>query len=234
MNLIVPKRINIARGFIPSTTSSIIFTNNNNNNNNISTQPFTAHFTTFRTKTNNYNNNNNDNNKENKNFTFGSNANKTRLVSIVSLSAAVAAGSGSALMCQEKTQVLQQELPRSRTLTEEEYNELKSNKRQNALASFAGATALSGFAGYCAGYASRRLGRIVMYVLGVLFIIAQTLSYYEYIAIDWGRVWRDASPKFTKEKQKDFLRRFLNLLTMNIPFKVGFASGFYIGFKSKA
>ncbi|EFA85060.1 hypothetical protein PPL_02056 [Heterostelium album PN500] len=172
--------------------------------------------------------------QQEKGYTFNdhhhNNNNKKRWqvknISMVSIVGAAVGCSGISL-CHEPTRnhshattaVSVEDVVRGRTVTEEEFEELQQNKRNKKIVNVAGAAALSGFMGYSAGYATKRLGRVVMYVVGILFIFSQVLSYYGYITIDWKKITLDASPKFTKEKRRDYLRRFYSLLTQNLPFK---------------
>ncbi|KAK5578287.1 hypothetical protein RB653_003243 [Dictyostelium firmibasis] len=95
----------------------------------------------------------------------------------------------------------------------------------------AGVTTMGGALGYCCGLATRKIGTMVLVFVGAIFIVVQLLSSKGYIVVKWDKVSEEHSPKFTKEKRRQYIRSFYNLLTSNLPFKVGFGSGFLLGFK---
>ncbi|KAN0026943.1 hypothetical protein ACTFIU_009619 [Dictyostelium citrinum] len=95
----------------------------------------------------------------------------------------------------------------------------------------AGVTTMGGALGYCCGLATRKIGTLVLVFVGAIFIAVQLLSSKGYIVVRWDKVSEEHSPKFTKEKRRQYIRSFYNLLTSNLPFKVGFGSGFLLGFK---
>ncbi|KAM9982123.1 hypothetical protein ACTFIY_004441 [Dictyostelium cf. discoideum] len=95
----------------------------------------------------------------------------------------------------------------------------------------AGVTTMGGALGYCCGVATKKIGTMVLVFVGAIFIVVQLLSSKGYIVVKWDRVSEEHSPKFTKEKRRQYIRSFYNLLTSNLPFKVGFGSGFLLGFK---
>ncbi|KAM9965665.1 hypothetical protein ACTFIR_005836 [Dictyostelium discoideum] len=95
----------------------------------------------------------------------------------------------------------------------------------------AGVTTMGGALGYCCGIATRKIGTMVLVFVGAIFIVVQLLSSKGYIVVKWDKVSEEHSPKFTKEKRRQYIRSFYNLLTSNLPFKVGFGSGFLLGFK---
>ncbi|EGG17718.1 hypothetical protein DFA_08716 [Cavenderia fasciculata] len=185
-----------------------------------------------------YQNNNNNNNHNHSNngsnqkrfFNFNSSSNSSKLIFTTTALSSLLVGGGS-ILCEEERKHHHHNLTRSKE--ELELMAAQESKRNNTITNLAGVTSLGTFVGYAAGYATKRLGKIVLFVVGFLFIFTQTLSYYGYLTVDWGRVTKDVSPKFSKEKRKQYLRSFINLLTQNLPFKLGFGGGFYLGLMSK-
>eukprot|EP01133_Synstelium_polycarpum_P013708 gene13708-16160_t len=146
---------------------------------------------------------------------------------------------GSSAKCQEKDYAPGSKGPhahrvQSIPVMDAEANYLDSQRERplspvNRLKSVAGVTSLGGFLGYAAGVATKRLSKLIIVVVGVIFLVTQSLSYYGYLTVDWRKVSKDASPSFDKEKRKEYAQRFYRLLTQNLPFKVGFGSGYYLG-----
>ncbi|CAM9501540.1 unnamed protein product [Choristocarpus tenellus] len=91
--------------------------------------------------------------------------------------------------------------------------------------------------GFSSGYAMKKVGKAAAVTIGVLFVVAQGLSYYGVIDVKWKTVGEKAKTLLDADKDGDvdkedvklFWRRALNALTANIPAGGGFAGGFATG-----
>ena len=95
----------------------------------------------------------------------------------------------------------------------------------------AGQLTFGGVAGFLSGYALKKVGRVLAFALGLLFVIVQLLAYAGYLEVHWTRIQSDVEPLFQQEILKGFWQKLLEVLTYNLPFASGFAGGFLLGFK---
>lgn len=86
-------------------------------------------------------------------------------------------------------------------------------------------------AGFVAGYALKKVGKVVAIVLGVLFVTLQLLAWSGFIAVDWGAIQRRVDPLLEGESLQRSWSGLLALLTFNIPFAAAFVPGFLVGMK---
>jgi len=98
--------------------------------------------------------------------------------------------------------------------------------------SFAG-LGFGGLAGFSAGFALKRVGRLIALLVGLFFIGVQTLAYYGYLQVDWVGLERAISPALTPEATNSLGRRLLEVLTYNLPFAAGFVPGFWMGLRAR-
>ena len=89
---------------------------------------------------------------------------------------------------------------------------------------------LGGITGAVAGYAFKKVTKLVAIGLGLLFIILQLLAYKHFISINWGEVGHTAAPHVA-EGGRSAIATIWRVLTHNLPFGASFAGGFYLGFK---
>ncbi|KAF9404945.1 hypothetical protein BGZ94_003864, partial [Podila epigama] len=93
--------------------------------------------------------------------------------------------------------------------------------------------------GLCSGYLFKKLGKMMMLVVGLGFVWLQLLSNAGYITVNWNRVERRFKQQFdldqdgavTLSDAKHGFRWIIELLTRNFQFKSTFAGGFFVGFK---
>jgi len=99
------------------------------------------------------------------------------------------------------------------------------------LAPVLGQLGFGGLAGLVSGYALKKIGKVLAFVLGVFFIGLQLLAYAGYVEVNWTRIQHDVEPLFSAENLHVFWQRLLAVLTYNFPFASGFAAGALLGFK---
>mmetsp|Transcript_20660 Transcript_20660/g.23137 ORF Transcript_20660/g.23137 Transcript_20660/m.23137 type:complete len:124 (-) Transcript_20660:212-583(-) len=93
--------------------------------------------------------------------------------------------------------------------------------------------------GYCSGYAAKKVGKAVAFVVGAGFIIFQTAAYSGYIDIDWAKIKDDTKAKIDitgdgkldVEDAKAYWRKVRKILTHNVGSAGGFSLGFLGGVK---
>ncbi len=88
-----------------------------------------------------------------------------------------------------------------------------------------------GVAGLVAGYALKKVGKVLAVVLGLFFLGLQLLAWSGYVSIDWGRVQADAEPWFAGDSLQESWATLLSVLTYNVPFAAAFVPGFLLGLR---
>ena len=86
-------------------------------------------------------------------------------------------------------------------------------------------------AGFAAGYAVKKLGKLVAFALGLLFIVLQILAFYGFVTINWGEVQSRIDPLLEAESLRQFWQRLLAVLTYNITFAAAFVPGLLFGLR---
>lgn len=86
-------------------------------------------------------------------------------------------------------------------------------------------------AGFAAGYAFKKLGKMVAFAVGLLFIVLQILAFYGFVTINWGEVQSRIDPLLEADSLRQFWQRLLAVLTYNITFAVAFVPGFLLGLR---
>ena len=89
---------------------------------------------------------------------------------------------------------------------------------------------VGGLLGWAAGTAVRTVSRLLGCLLGVLFILMQLLAYYGFVEWQWDAISQFImGPAATVADAAS--AKVWTILTYNLPFTGGFASGFYIGLR---
>jgi len=96
---------------------------------------------------------------------------------------------------------------------------------------YLGQITFGGLAGFFAGYALKKVGKLIALILGLFFIGLQILAYYGYIQIDWIRIQDTVNPHLGEEQLRSLWQRLLDILTYNAPFAGGFVAGLILGLK---
>lgn len=84
--------------------------------------------------------------------------------------------------------------------------------------------------GFAAGYALKKLGRLALLALGLLFLTLQLLASYDLVTVNWPRVQALADPLLRQggELGTDWLAR---VLTARLPFAGAFTAGLLVGLR---
>ena len=83
--------------------------------------------------------------------------------------------------------------------------------------------------GFVAGYAFKKLGKMVALALGVLFITLQLLAFQGFVTINWGEVQAKVDPLLRAESLNHAWSGLLTILTYNLTFAGAFVPAFVIG-----
>lgn len=84
-------------------------------------------------------------------------------------------------------------------------------------------------AGFVAGYALKKVGKVLAIVAGLFFVGVQLLAWSGYLTVEWGRVQADVEPFLEATSLNAFWERLLGVLTHNAPFAAAFVPGFLLG-----
>ncbi len=89
-----------------------------------------------------------------------------------------------------------------------------------------GIVTFSGITGFTAGFASKKVLKLVLLITGLLFIIFQVFVHYDMLVVNWPRV----------QTMMESLIRFdhsalTSILTAHLPETGGFVGGFLLGFR---
>lgn len=86
-------------------------------------------------------------------------------------------------------------------------------------------------AGFAAGYALKKVGKLLALALGLLFIAVQILAYYSFVTVDWIEIQRRVDPLLESESLGVMWRSLLNIMTYNVSFAAAFIPGFIFGLR---
>lgn len=86
-------------------------------------------------------------------------------------------------------------------------------------------------AGFVAGYALKKVGKVAAVVIGLLFIAIQLLAWTGFLSVNWGVVQERVDPLLRADTLGQAWRGLLTVLTHNIPFAAAFVPALLIGVK---
>jgi uncharacterized membrane protein (Fun14 family) len=95
----------------------------------------------------------------------------------------------------------------------------------------AGQLGFGGMAGLVAGYAAKKIARLLALLLGLLFFTLQILAYQGWITIHWQEVQQTADGLWREAQQQGWLEWAWSIVTGNLPFGGAFALGFALGLR---
>ncbi|MEJ2668462.1 MAG: FUN14 domain-containing protein [Deinococcales bacterium] len=86
-------------------------------------------------------------------------------------------------------------------------------------------------AGFAAGFALKKVGKVVAIVVGLIFVVVQVLAYYGFVSINWAAVQHSVDPLLTPNALGSAWRSVLAVLTYNVAFAAAFVPSFVWGLK---
>ena len=94
------------------------------------------------------------------------------------------------------------------------------------------ALSLGALLGFAAGYAVKVMGKVVLLIVGVLFVTLQLLSYFELVSINWLRLEALSGPWLQNSGQSAW-RWASGVLTHDLPFGGAFVAGLLLGLRRR-
>ena len=91
---------------------------------------------------------------------------------------------------------------------------------------FVGSLGFGGLMGYGVGYAAKKVSKLALIGMGIVFFIIQYLAYKHLVTVDWGGVAAHGG-----EAVKAGGAWFWKVITYNVTLGVGFTAGIILGFK---
>jgi uncharacterized membrane protein (Fun14 family) len=88
-----------------------------------------------------------------------------------------------------------------------------------------------GIAGFMSGYALKKVGKVLAFAIGIIFIILQVLAYYGFVSVNWIQVQKSVDPLLETNSLKAFWQGLLNVLTYNFVAAVAFVPGLILGLR---
>jgi len=86
-------------------------------------------------------------------------------------------------------------------------------------------------AGFVAGYALKKVGKLVALAIGLLFIVIQLLAWWGFLSVDWGVVQRTVDPLLESGSLNQAWRSLVTVMTYNIPFAAAFVPAMVLGIR---
>ncbi|GGJ74832.1 hypothetical protein GCM10008939_18950 [Deinococcus aquiradiocola] len=86
--------------------------------------------------------------------------------------------------------------------------------------------------GFCAGFAVKRIGRMTVLLVGLLFLALQILAWQGLLTVNWGRVQALAEP-WVQRGGREFGAWVLGIVQTNLPFGGGFVAAFLVGLRAR-
>lgn len=91
-----------------------------------------------------------------------------------------------------------------------------------------GAVTFGGVAGYTSGYFLKKIFKVILIIMGLVFVLMQLLSHYELIVVNWANV-KVIFDSFTNNQEN--LNSLQGILISNLPAGGGFIAGLILGLK---
>lgn len=86
-------------------------------------------------------------------------------------------------------------------------------------------------AGFAAGYALVKLGKLVALIVGLFFLGLQLLAWAGFVSIDWMRIQSEVEPWLDRATQPGAWETVVSVLTYNVPFAASFVPGLMVGMR---
>lgn len=100
-----------------------------------------------------------------------------------------------------------------------------------SLAPVIGQLTFGALAGFAAGYALKKIGKLAAILLGVFFILIQLLAYYGLVEVNWLQIQRSVDPLLRPDSLEGLWRNLVAFLTLNLPFAAAFVPGLLVGLR---
>eukprot|EP00177_Eucheuma_denticulatum_P006959 GFKZ01012653.1.p2 GENE.GFKZ01012653.1~~GFKZ01012653.1.p2 ORF type:complete len:175 (-),score=26.62 GFKZ01012653.1:203-727(-) len=84
-----------------------------------------------------------------------------------------------------------------------------------------------GVLGFAAGYSIRKVGKVLLFLVGTEVVILQYMAHREWLTMDWGKVGRDLAPRL----DRGAVEGLVGILMHNMPFGAAFSGGLVAGLR---
>ena len=88
-----------------------------------------------------------------------------------------------------------------------------------------------GVMGVAVGYATKKLGKLVLLAVGLVFLAVQWLAWEGWLHVDWASMEASAKAAWTDATGTTLAERAWQVVTADLPFGAAFAAGFALGVK---
>ncbi len=86
-------------------------------------------------------------------------------------------------------------------------------------------------AGFAAGYALKKVGKLIAIALGLLFVALQLLAYFGFVTVNWQQVQADVSPLVGSDSLSHLWQGLLGVLTYNLAAAAAFIPALVFGLR---
>lgn len=100
-----------------------------------------------------------------------------------------------------------------------------------SLAPYLGQISFGALAGFAAGYALKKVGKLLALAIGLLFIAIQVLAYFGFLSVNWNQVQATVDPLLEADSLNQGWHTLVSVLTINVPFALAFVPSLIIGLK---
>ena len=105
--------------------------------------------------------------------------------------------------------------------------------------SLAGQLGIGGMCGYSVGYATKEIGKRVLFYGGTIIIGLQVLAYKGIVTMHWGTLFdsvkggldQDSDGKFTGANAQLWFQKFVKIVSHGVPGSASFIGGMYLGLR---
>jgi uncharacterized membrane protein (Fun14 family) len=86
-------------------------------------------------------------------------------------------------------------------------------------------------AGFAAGYALKKVGKLLAVAVGLLFVVVQVLAWQGFLTVNWGEVEARVDPLLEVDSLESGWRALVDVLTYNLAFAGAFVPGLILGIR---
>jgi uncharacterized membrane protein (Fun14 family) len=86
-------------------------------------------------------------------------------------------------------------------------------------------------AGFAAGYALKKVGKLLAVAIGLLFVVVQVLAWQGFLTVNWGEVEARVDPLLEVDSLESGWRALVDVLTYNLAFAGAFVPGLILGIR---
>jgi uncharacterized membrane protein (Fun14 family) len=99
--------------------------------------------------------------------------------------------------------------------------------QQSMAGALGGQVSVGSIAGFAVGYGSKRIGQLLLVLLGCEIVALQLMAKRGWVDVRWNKIARDVSPDVDREG----LDRVMETVKFKIPFAGAFSAGLYAGLR---